>query len=486
MNLPFDAVDALQALATGQSRSADLTELCIARILRWDRDINALAVRDFDRAREVAAAADRALAAGKRLPLLGLPITLKESIQTAGLHTTVGLESLRQYLPTADAPVVRRLRAAGAVLLGKTNLAEGLNDWQCRNPIYGVTNNPWDLSRTPGGSSGGSAAAVAAGFSCLDIGSDVAGSITIPAHFSGVFGHRPSVGIVPGVATGMPGQLAPSDLAAVGPLARSSRDLSLALDVITGPIQPEATAWQLQLPVSPKRTLRDFRVLVLTTHPLVPTANGVLGPLQQLTERLQEAGCTILDRHAGLPDLAEATRLYVRLLLSTRLRYADASQRHGAHAEALAWGEGTSLQAVAAHAAIAAHYQWVQWNEQRAQLRRQWQELFRDVDVVLCPPSPILAFCHDGTDPAHRVLQLDGGTIPYFDQLAWVSLAIAAGLPVTTVPIERDPQRLPCGVQIVGAYLHDRTTLAFAAAMEDMLGPALVPPLEGNAVFSPA
>jgi len=231
-------------------------------------------VRDFERARDGAAEADRALARGERRPLLGLPMTVKESYHMAGLPTTWGMPQFKGWNPQEDAVAVRRLKEAGAVILGKTNAPLLLADWQSYNDIYGTTNNPWDITRTPGGSSGGSAAALAAGFVALEIGSDIAGSIRVPAHYCGVFGHKPSLGIVPfrghtppGVEV-LPG---PIDLAVGGPLARSARDLELALGLLAGPDDPEARAYGLSLPPPRRRSLHELRALVIDSHPLLPS-----------------------------------------------------------------------------------------------------------------------------------------------------------------------------------------------------------------------
>ncbi len=466
-----NATETASSLAAGDVKSIELVELCIARIERDDERIGAVVVRDFDAARRAARAADRSLTAGERLPLLGVPTTVKESIQVAGLPATLGLTSLRGNRSTVDAPVVQRLRASGAVLLGKTNLAEGLHDWQCANPVYGLTRNPWNTERTSGGSSGGSAAAVAAGFTYLDVGSDVAGSITIPAHFCGVYGHRPSFGLIPGLQTGMPDQISASDLASVGPLARSSVDLALMFDLLCGPIPPESAAYSLRLPQCPLHRLGEFRVLVLESHPLIPTSADVRETLRTLVRKLEDNGAAVCTSHSLLPDLAEATRLYVRLLMSRRLWYAPEAELLRAAVKVQTLRGSDSLTAVGARAAVATHYEWLRWNEQRARLRARWHRVFQDVDVIVCPPSPVRAFAHIAPAP-ERVLEVDGTPMPYFDQLAWVSLAIGSGLPVTTVPLEHDPEKLPCGVQVIGAFLQDKTTLAFAQALEKYQGEA--------------
>src|SRR5262245_32561561 len=263
------------ALRSRKMSAFELLEHTIARIEALDGRLNAIVVRDFDRAKDAAKAADAALASGERRPLLGIPVTLKEAFNLAGLPTTWGYPAFKDFRPTEDALIASRLKEAGAVIIGKTNVPLGLRDFQSYNDIYGTTNNPWDLGRSPGGSSGGSAASLAAGLGALSIGSDIGGSVRVPAHFCGVYGHKPTLGLVPlrgynpPPAPPMPGY---SDLGVVGPMARHAADLALALDVIAGPDEEhEGIGYRLALPPSRHDDLESFRVLVIDTHPLIPT-----------------------------------------------------------------------------------------------------------------------------------------------------------------------------------------------------------------------
>lgn len=276
-------------------------------------------MRDFAAAREAATAADEALARGDRRPLLGLPMTVKEQFNVAGLPTTWGEPKSRDWRPNADALAVARLKAAGAVILGKTNVPRQLTDWQSFNEIYGTTNNPWDLTRTPGGSSGGSAAALTAGFVPLELGSDIGGSLRAPAHYCGVFSHKPSLNLVPLRGAGPPGTpvLLPlrDDLAVVGPMARSATDLALALTVLAGPDEmTDGVGYRLALPSARHAKLAEFRVLLIDTHPLCPTANSVMAALDGLAGRLGKSGCAVSRATPLLPDLARTTRNYMQLL----------------------------------------------------------------------------------------------------------------------------------------------------------------------------
>ncbi len=308
------------ALRAGDVTSAELTDEAIARIERDDAAINAICVPDFDRARAAARDADQARARGADRPLLGVPVTVKESYDIAGLPTTWGMPQHRDHVPSEDAVQVSRLRAAGAVVLGKTNVPLGLQDIQSFNEIYGTTNNPWDHRRTSGGSSGGSAAALASGFGALSIGSDLAGSLRTPAHFCGIHAHKPTLGLAP--TRGMvppPGPALPveHDLAVVGPMARTARDLTLLLDVMAGPDPlTSGAAYHLTLPPARHERLRDFRVLVLDDHPLIPTGSAVRAGVHRVADALADGGARVERRSPLLPDLTEAAMLYRQLLFS--------------------------------------------------------------------------------------------------------------------------------------------------------------------------
>ena len=300
--------------------SLELTDHLIARIERRDAAINAVVVRDFERAREGARAADAALGRGEQRPLLGLPMTVKESFNVAGLPTTWGIPQAKDFKAKEDALIVARVRSAGAVLLGKTNVPLMLDDWQSYNAIYGVTRNPWDLERTPGGSSGGAAAALAAGFGPLGLGSDIGGSLRVPAHFTGVMALKPTLGLVPTRGHTPPGATPlprDDDLVVVGPMARTAADLALLFDVIAGPDElTTGVGYRLDLRPPRHPEFARHRVLMIDSHPLVPTAAPVRGALDRLAARLVRSGVKVDRSHPLLPDLAEAARLYMRLLLS--------------------------------------------------------------------------------------------------------------------------------------------------------------------------
>ena len=465
------AGDLVEALASRQVSSRELVDAAFARIEALDPKINAVVVRDFDRARTAADAADAALERGERQPLLGLPMTVKEQFNIAGLPTTWGFPKFKDWRPDADALAVQRLKAAGTIILGKTNVPLNLGDWQSYNEIYGATNNPWDLTRSPGGSSGGGAAALAAGFVPLEFGSDIGGSLRAPAHFCGVFSHKPSLDLVPqrgALPPQTPAIPVRSDLAVIGPMARSAADLALELAVVAGPDElMEGIGYKVALPPPRHDKLADFRVLVIDEHPLCPTASSIRAALDGLAERLGKAGCTILRASPNLPDLALTSRVYRELLsafFSADLP-PDARERIEAAAKALSPDE-QSLAASGLRGATISHPEWIRQSRIRGGLRGRWQALFQEVDVVLCPPMPTTAFPHDHSPGFARKLEVDGAKIPYFDQSVWAGLATLNGLPATTMPIGHDDGGLPVGVQIIGGFLDDRTTIAFAGLLE--------------------
>jgi len=483
-DLAYRSVSELRAMLDARRVSAkELLEHAIARIEANDREINAVVVRDFEHARVSANAADAALARGERRPLLGIPMTVKEAFNVAGLPTTWGLPAGRDWRPAEDAVAVARLKAAGAIVLGKTNLATAVADWQSFNVIYGTTNNPWDLGRTPGGSSGGSAAALAAGYVPLELGSDISGSLRVPAHFCGVFSHKPSANLVP-----LRGHTPPrspalltdlaSGLGVCGPMARNAVDLAAALDVLAGPDDDQAVAYRLSLPPARRVDLRRYRALVIDTHPLLPVASEIQGALDQFARHLAAAGVAVSRSNALLPDLAKSARLHTRMVRNAVSFggppefFRDIQKRFAALAP-----DDDSLKAWRIRAPLMSHHDWMAAEVERAQLRQQWHALFKEFDVVLCPPFSVIAFPHDHLeDQEKRVIDIDGTAFPYPSLIVWASLATPPGLPATVMPIERSRTGLPIGVQIIGGSLEDNTTLKFAELVEREFGGFMPPP----------
>jgi amidase len=473
----------IQALRTRKVSSAELVAQAIARIEAMDKTLNAVVVRNFAGARAAALAADAALARGEQRPLLGIPITVKEAFNVAGLPTTWGNPHFRDFIAPEDAEAVSRLKRAGAVILGKTNVPFNLADIQSYNEVYGTTRNPWDLDRTPGGSSGGSAAALAAGFTPLCLGSDLGGSLRVPAHFCGVFAHKPSLGLVPErghTPPGLPPIARDADLAVVGPMATTAADLESALDVLAGPDEERAgIGYRLAWRPARHDDLESFRVLLIDTHPLMPTGSLVRTVLAEVSERLSRSGVKLAHRSPLLPDLAHSARTFMRLWSSFRGAVAPQSlyQEMRRAAQALA-ADDDSLVAERTRGAVMSHRDWFAADAARARLRQQWRGLFREWDVVICPVMATPATPHDHSEPVEaRTLEIDGKAYPFRDTyLVWSELATSSGLPATVVPMASSRSQLPIGVQIVGPYLEDRTPLRFAQLLEREFGGCRAPP----------
>jgi amidase len=478
--LNFATTKGLTAALAGRKISAlELTDHFIARIEALDGKLNAVVVRDFERARAAAKAADTALARGDERPLLGIPIVIKESFDVAGLPTTWGVPAFKDFIAEEDALMVARVRAAGAIILGKTNVPYVLGDWQSFNDIYGTTNNPWDLGRSPGGSSGGSSAALAAGFSPISLGSDIGGSLRVPAHFCGIYAHKPTLNLIPPRGHRLPGSVQrTSDLAVVGPMARTAADLELLLDLTSDPDETHAgIAYRVALPKARHTALKDFRVLVVDEHPLLPTDASVRSAIDGLAQQLGKAAAKVVRKSPLLPDLAASARLYMRLLMAALSeRWPQETYQQAQATAAALSSDDVSLPAERWRGAVMSHRQWAAADMARITLQQQWTELFREFDVVLCPPLSTPAFPHDHTPVPERSIEMEGKSFSVFDLLVWPEIATTPGLPATAAPIGLTQSGLPTGVQIVGPYLEDRTPLAFAALIERAFGGFVPPP----------
>lgn len=468
------------ALRNRSISAVELLDYSIKRIEALDQRFNAVVVRDFERARDAAALADDLLKAGDPRPLLGVPITVKESFNVAGMPTTWGFPQARGYNPADDAVAVQRLKAAGAIVVGKTNIPTGISDWQSFNAIYGTTNNPWDESRSPGGSSGGSAAALAAGYVALELGSDLRGSLRVPAHYCGVYAHKPTHAIIPLRGHVPPGAEAlPTnlDMAVAGPMARCTDDLALAISLLAGPDHPNDGGYRLDLPAARHSRLHDFRILVLTEHPLIPTSAETIGALNQIADRLATAGASVSRTSDALPDLTQTAATYTQLFMSLGASFwpIEVYDRVRKIAASIPCGD-VSASAQRARAAILSHREWIAADQARSSLRQRWNELFREFDVVLCPTMPTTAIQHDHlADQESRRILIDGTEVKYEDQDPWLTIASLCGLPSTAAPIARSKLGLPIGMQIVGPYLGDRMTIGFASLVEREFGGFSVP-----------
>lgn len=458
-----------RALAAGEVSAVQLLQQVLARVDHYNPRINAVIARDDAAARAAAEAADAALARGERKPLLGVPVSLKENFHVAGYVTSVGDPAWANNLATADAPAVAALRDAGAVVIGKTNVPLALADLQSYNAVYGTSHNPWDLARTPGGSSGGSAAALAAGFSALDLGTDIGGSVRIPAHFTGVFSHKSSFGLVYNGSLGVPpGKLSLRDLGVIGPLARSAHDLALVLPLLLNRDPVASTTWRAQLPPARQQRLSDFRVLLVPHWPGQEASLSEQLVVQRLQAALREQGVQIVheaDLPAGVwPNLSQAHVLYRSLLASSLPAQVASTQTPGpsvSDADA-AWRNGPYLT----------HSEWLVQHEARLQLRQQWAQVFEHVDVVLTPVLATPAFAHNHSEPKDQrtfpVRYAEGErAVRFLDLFHWAGLPVLPGLPATSFPLGLDGDGLPISAQAVGSFLEDLTPIRFAQLLED-------------------
>ena len=477
------AIELSAALAAKQVSAVELAQDAISRIERHDARINAICVRDFERGLDAARAADAARARGETRPLLGIPLTVKESYNVAGLPTTWGFPAQKDFTPPEDALSISRAKAAGGVVLGKTNVPVGLGDWQSYNEIYGTTNNPYDLDRTPGGSSGGSAAALAAGYGPLSLGSDIGGSLRVPAFHCGVYAHKPTYNVAP-VRGHTPPPFPPipldRDMAVIGPMARSAADLSLLLDVIAGPDPLDArVGYKLTLPPPRRNALKDFRVLVVDSDPVLPSDKDVRGAIEKLAGGLARSGVNVARQSPLLPDFAESSRLYMRMLMSFLGAFFAPEVIAGAQAGAAQLpADNKSLAAERLRGMTQSHRDWVLDDGARGRLRAQWRELFKSFDAVICPIMPTPAYPHDHSPQQEaRRIKIDGKDYAYPDQLAWPGIATLPGLPATAIPLGLSPEGLPVGIQIVGPWLEDRTPLELAALIEREFGGFVPPPM---------
>lgn len=438
--LDLTAIEAATAVRKKEISSRELTELVFERIDDRNPEVNAVVEFRREQAFEEAAAADEAVTRGNEIgPLHGIPMTIKESFDVAGMHTTWGNPAFADFVAQSDATVTARLRAAGAVIIGKTNVPFMLADNQTANEIYGVTNNPSDLTRTPGGSSGGAAAALAAGMTFLEFGTDLSGSIRNPASFSGVYGHRSSPETVP--PTGMAPPAPPAvplgmmHLTAVGPLARSAADLRLALQVTAGPEGPQAKAYRWSLPAPRHSKIGDFRVGFVLDDPAAPASTEVSDVLSAALDSMRLRGSKVVE---GWPDGVDPQAQFRNFGFLLDAFFAMQ-------------GDGTL-----------SHRSFIEQDNQRMAARATWTRYFGDIDVFVCPTNIGTAFPHDTRCFDQRTITTPAGERPYHEQFFWTSHATLAGLPAASVPIGTTSHGLPVGMQVIGPPFEDDTVLTFA------------------------
>ena len=458
--------------------SLELTQYYINRIEQLDGDINAVVVRDFDRALAAAAKADKALAAGDTAgPLHGVPITVKEAFNIVGLTTTWGIPALQDNIADTDAEVIKRLRQAGAVFMGKTNVPLGLGDIQAYNDIYGITNNPWDLSRSPGGSSGGSAAALAAGLCALEVGSDMAGSIRVPAHFCGVYGHKPTWGIVPNQGHALPGAVASPDLGVVGPMARAVEDLILALDLLAGAQPLQQPAWRLKLPRPEKNSLREYKVAILPGNDIAPVDDEIAARVVDIGEILAQHGAQVSEQALADIDLKGNHETFLNLMWSlTTEGVSDEEYSEAGEIAASIPSADTSDAAIAARARVINHRRWLHYNNQREALRYAWRKFFEEWDVLVCPVYSTTAISHDHSPVHQRTLAVNGVPQAYFQPMFWAGMSTVSYLPGTVFPAGLARNGLPIGLQVISAEYNDYLALDFVRLLTEHTGGFQIPP----------
>ena len=468
------ALDAARAIRRRTVSSVELTNQLLQRIEKYNPKLNAIVTLDDEGALARAKAADEAAARGEWWgPFHGVPCTVKDTFETKGIRTTAGAPFLAKHVPKRDALVVERLKGAGAVILGKTNTPLMASDGQTFNEVFGTTNNPYNAERTPGGSSGGSAAALAAGLTFLCVGSDIAGSIRAPAHFCGVYGHKPSVNVVPtrGHIPPPPGSPPgpPSELGVAGPLARSAADLKAALAVLGGPDKNEAIAYRWSLPPARGARLTDYRIGYVLDDPICPVTAEVGAVLAESVAAMRTAGTRL--REGWPPGVKPAEQydawffLFTASFKSGQLRDEDEEPLR----KRAARGDDSS-ETKTARALTASAKQFQKVSAARLAARAAWQEFFKTHDAFLLPAAFCSAPPHDKTPWETRFVPTPGRKRPYDDLFLWISFATLAGLPATVAPIGQTKDGLPVGIQIIGPYLEDATPIDVAGKLADVVG----------------
>ncbi|MBK8765015.1 MAG: amidase [Burkholderiaceae bacterium] len=466
---PFASATQLARLVAKRDISArELLELYLARVKKLNPAINAVVVLNATAARKRADALDQLTGKrGAKLgPLHGVPMTVKESFDVKGLPTTLGYTEHAGSRAKADGLAVKRLQDAGAVVFGKTNVPVALADWQSFNPVYGTTNNPWDVTRVPGGSSGGSAAALAAGLTGLEIGSDIGASIRNPAHYCGVYGHKPTFGVASRQGHGLPGGNPHSDISVIGPLARSAFDLETALSAMLGPGDLAARGWAVKLPKPQKRSLKDFRVAVMLSADTAEVDSAVQRKLADLAAWLRKQG-TKVDMKARPVDPAQSHRVFISLLRSaTSIGTSDEAYARLLGQRQLL-GEDDDYRAQMIRATTMGHREWLLADRERLRQRDQWIEFFQRFDLLLCPAGATTAFAHNQQGERwERMIDVNGKPQPSTTQMFWAGYSGAVYLPSTVAPLGLAKDGLPVGVQIVAPHYGDFTSIRFAQLLE--------------------
>jgi amidase len=441
------------AIRAGEVSAVEVLEAHLAQIEAHNPMLNAIVTLDAEQAREQARAADAALARGEDCgPLHGVPFTLKDAHATAGMRTTSGFPPLADHVPQADSTVTARLKAAGGVLIGKTHLPTLLADYQSNNPIFGRTNNPWNIERTSGGSSGGAAVALAAGMTPFEIGTDLSGSIRIPAHFCGVFGLKPTEQRVSldGLIPGLPPPRSVRIMSCIGPMARTAEDLALLYRIIAGPDERDTDVQPVPVEELPEIALKNLRIAFAPTFPGLPVALDIRHVIERLAQQLDRAGAVV--EQAALPALD-----FTQDLMS-------AGELIGMMVGAFQPEADTAPTTLA---------QYLEALHRRDQSMLAWEQFFQSWDALLCPAAMVTAFPH--CEPGSP-LRVDEQDVNYWMVSGHGTLFNYTGHPAAVLPYTQDRAGLPIGVQLVGPRWGESRLLAIASALSAVTGVFRRPP----------
>ena len=461
------AIELARGIKAREYTSEQVLDHFLERTRRYNPALNAVVVLKEDQAREQARAADRAAGEGRDLgPLHGVPMTIKETFEIEGWPTTAGHRGYKDHISPRTAVAVQRLIDAGAIIFGKTNVPEFAGDLQSFNEIYGTSNNPWNLALTPGGSSGGAAAALAAGLTPLELGSDIGGSIRTPAAFCGIYGLKTTAGLIPmrGHVPAAPGSVGKRDMGVGGPLARHLDDLEAELDLLAGP-DDDMAPWQVNLPPASTKPLKDYRFATWLNDDWAPVDSEVLAGLSTFCDDLKTAGATLTDARPEGLTLEKSHRLYYHLL--SGVMSAGLPDKVRARLAQIAAGDGDDYSHRFARGALQSHGEWLQKDEERAQLQRTWARFFREYDLLICPVTNTLPFPHDQDVPATtRTLTINGRQEPYLDVTVWAGVAMVVGLPAISFPVGFGDDGLPRAVQIIGPAWSEKTLIEVARQVQ--------------------
>ena len=477
----FDSAhEILEKIKQGEVSSLEVLESFLAQVEKVNPKINAIVALDIERAKEKAKEADNKISLKSKLgPLHGLPMTIKDAFEVEGIVSTGGNPAWKDNIPKRNAEAVQRLVDAGAIIFGKTNVPFLSSDLQSFNKIYGTTNNPWDLERTPGGSSGGSAAALAAGMTPLELGSDIGGSIRVPAHFCGLYGHKPSYNIISEVGhmPPPPGSiLTGNGLSVAGPLARSPEYLEIALDVLVAAQEQDSQAWKVKLPKARTKKIKELKIAVWPDEPYAEADDEITNLIKDTAEDLRHAGAKV--ETVDLPISFEEIDKIYSLLLNPLMLAGSPKETFETLAklnESLDPNDVSELAKVA-RGSVLKHADWVLVNAIRQNMRQKWREFFNKFDVILCPTCITPAFKHNHNPVHERKLTINGKDDEYLRATLWAGPAVSAGLPSTNVPIGMSSNNLPISMQITGPYLEDKTCLEVAKVVRNLRGGFKIPP----------